>query len=199
MSLFMSSFAFFLQCQGLRHCFRAWLSGPRWQGRIVAAARRGNLKKVQRLWATHGEGSIDQVVAPSFRDYSRFYHQAEGKKTLLFHAAASGNLALVEWLVDQGADVTRLTSFGNTPILVAAAHGDVEMVSFLASRGADPKEGGPAITTLVTDEKGPSALDLLRFQDIAFTGSEHLKAKARELDALLLPPSETTASPRPRF
>lgn len=69
----------------------------------------------------------------------------------LHSAVASGNLALVELLLEYGAQPDPVESSGLTPLHSAAAHGSREMVHSLLLAGADPRR---------TTQSGKTAADL---------------------------------------
>jgi len=56
--------------------------------------------------------------------------------TLLHHAACDGQKEIVQYLLDQGADVNAKANDGFTPIHVAAVQGHTETVRLFAERGA---------------------------------------------------------------
>ena len=53
------------------------------------------------------------------------------------NAIADGDLALVELLLEYGANINQLSFCGQTPLYIAAARGDVNIVDVLMRRGAD--------------------------------------------------------------
>jgi ankyrin repeat protein len=55
----------------------------------------------------------------------------------LFGAAADGDLATVETLLDGGGDVDAANRHGETPLIAAALAGEVAVAELLISRGAD--------------------------------------------------------------
>ncbi|KAI1267462.1 ankyrin repeat-containing domain protein [Xylariaceae sp. FL1019] len=56
---------------------------------------------------------------------------------LLHYASQSGNVELVEFLIEKGADLTAGTDYGNTPLHEAIRHRAVDVVKLLIQRGAD--------------------------------------------------------------
>lgn len=52
-------------------------------------------------------------------------------------AAAKGNLATVQKLVENGANVNRRDGTGNTPLIVAALNGQTKVAKYLLDQGAD--------------------------------------------------------------
>jgi ankyrin repeat protein len=60
--------------------------------------------------------------------------------TALHVAINYGHINIVEYLVNNGADVeARYGPENNTPLMLATSKGDEEIVRFLLSRGADPR------------------------------------------------------------
>ncbi len=51
--------------------------------------------------------------------------------------ACNGNLEIVRYLLDNGADMTIVNSGGCTPLHTAAEHGHFEIAKLLLERGAD--------------------------------------------------------------
>lgn len=56
--------------------------------------------------------------------------------SLIYLAAAKGDLALTQLLIERGADVNKTSDAGNAPIMVAAANGHVETIKLLLEHGA---------------------------------------------------------------
>jgi ankyrin repeat protein len=68
----------------------------------------------------------------------------------LIQAAAAGNAAAVEELLQQGADINAQGRFGNTPLMMAVQSDKVDMVKLLLKKGADPDGlGGAALLTAI--------------------------------------------------
>ena len=61
--------------------------------------------------------------------------------TPLRRAAAGGDLAAINALLDGGADIDAPGAFGITPLASAARAGRVDAIDLLLSRGADPRRG----------------------------------------------------------
>ncbi len=61
----------------------------------------------------------------------------------LSHAAAQGDLELVQRLLEAGADVNGTDAWGHTPLLSACWAGHKEIVQVLLERGADPTATTP--------------------------------------------------------
>jgi len=83
-------------------------------------------------------------------------HQAASnptKVTALHAAVSSGQLEIVRWLVEAGADVNARQQIDYTPLMGAAANARLEILDLLLAHGADP--------SLKTTE-GRTAADLAR-------------------------------------
>jgi ankyrin repeat protein len=57
--------------------------------------------------------------------------------TPLHYAATGPNVAVVEYLLDQGAEIDARASNGNTPLMMAARYGAEDSVRLLVQRGAN--------------------------------------------------------------
>lgn len=72
-------------------------------------------------------------------------------------AAAAGDLAQTELLLDQGAAVNTRDALGRTPLLLAVAQNRLEVVRLLLARGADPN---------AADNAGVTPLQLAKDKDL---------------------------------
>lgn len=72
-----------------------------------------------------------------------------GQDSVAMRAAWSGNGRLVEWLIEQGADIHAADEHGLTPLMVAIHRCDPSTVKALLLNGADPE---------AVDERGRTAL-----------------------------------------
>ena len=68
-------------------------------------------------------------------------------------AAQNGHLAVVQYLIQQGADKNKAKNNGTTPLIIAAQEGQLKVVQCLVQQGADKgktREDGadPAATSL---------------------------------------------------
>ena len=59
------------------------------------------------------------------------------KHTILIQACSKGHTAIVQTLIDAGADVNACTSDGVTPLLIACKNGNIEIVKALIVGGSD--------------------------------------------------------------
>lgn len=72
-------------------------------------------------------------------------HGAELPDGCVYRPAESGDVGLVEFLADRGADISSANSvWGWTPLEIAVQYGRTDVVRLLISRGADPNSPGMA-------------------------------------------------------
>ena len=98
-------------------------------GALGYAARTGKLDVAQALIA---------AGAPVREVYVRIMPAPVQGTTPLHEAVRSGNPAMAELLINQGADVNAIPAFGSTALTAAVASGNVDMVRTLVARGANP-------------------------------------------------------------
>ena len=91
-------------------------------GSIHDAVKAGNLAQVQALVA---------------KDASLLEARDEQRRTPLHWAARGTNLAVLRWLVEQGADVGSLDGSGVAPLHSLASRGNLEGIRIVLARGAD--------------------------------------------------------------
>ncbi len=94
---------------------------------LHAAAERGDLQSIRILIETKG----------GLEGLSSFDHLGY---TPLHHAAASGNLDIVRYILSFGIppDINTPNSIAPSPLSLATERGDLELVSLLVSAGANP-------------------------------------------------------------
>ena len=95
-----------------------------------------------------------------------FAHTAYGDiNAELIEAAAAGNTAKVEQLLQQGADVNAEGQYDRTALMRAARYGQTEMVKVLIAAGADVNArnefGGAALMDAALDISGTEQIELL--------------------------------------
>jgi ankyrin repeat protein len=99
---------------------------PADQTPLMLAAKNGFLEIVQILLAAGGSvAAVDKRAG-----------EIEGDHTPLHYAVEGQNRAVVEAILNAGADVNALTSGGSTPLNAAIARGNLELVQLLVERGA---------------------------------------------------------------
>lgn len=77
-------------------------------------------------------------------------HTRHNQRPALYEAAASGQAAMVKFLIARGADVTFKDQQDQTPLMAAAIAGQAEIVELLAAEGADVNaKGGYEQTPLI--------------------------------------------------
>jgi ankyrin repeat protein len=94
-------------------------------GEIHQAARKGDLAKVKEL-------VVKDPKLIEAKDQSL-------QETPLGHAVRGENLAVVEYLISQGADVNAADKYQETPLHHAAVQGNKELCALLLAHGADVK------------------------------------------------------------
>ena len=96
------------------------------QTALMLAAHNGFLEIVQLLLAAGASVSaVDQNIPES-----------EQKNQPLHHAVKGQNIAVVEAILDAGADINALTTDGKTPLNMAIRKDNLPLAKLLTSRGA---------------------------------------------------------------
>jgi hypothetical protein len=103
---------------------------------LIAAAEREDIAEMKRL--------LDKGVSPDAVNDPR---DVEGK-TALQIAAGTGNVAVVQLLLDRGADINAPDVWGGTALFCAAISAQPEMVKLLLKRGADANPNDDGATAL---------------------------------------------------
>lgn len=115
---------------------------------LIAAVRRGSLPGVRQLLA--GDPGLATI-------------EDEKGNTPLHYAAAAGNVAMVNLLLQHDADINAIVRKGGTPINYAAEHGHMEVVEVLLEGGADLHIGsGPGHWAYSAATRQDAVLALLR-------------------------------------
>ena len=80
-------------------------------------------------------------------------------------AVTAGHTAIVQWLLESGADPNYRYGPGYTPLLSAAANGHLEIAKLLLAHGAElhaTANDGKSALALATERKHPAVADFLR-------------------------------------
>ncbi|AFM23745.1 ankyrin repeat domain-containing protein [Desulfomonile tiedjei] len=87
----------------------------------------------------------------------------DGGKTALMTAASAGNLELITFLIDQGADVYAKDLYGGTVLMYAASQSNIEVLKFFIDKGLDVKsKNNKGDTTLMSAASGGN-LEVMKF------------------------------------
>jgi len=150
------------------------------------AAAAGNLARVQELLANDERGNANTfspdgfpvvALAAVFGHLEVARHLASRGAdinavstngtgyTALTGAVASGHTAIVEWLLEHGANPNYRYAAGYSPLLTAAANGHLEIVKLLLAHGADAgaiTNDGKSGAALATERKHPEVAAFLK-------------------------------------
>ncbi len=142
--------------------------------KLQVATERAKVLQAQAGPAHPAEAALMDAQADETKEIQRIQQLIQNSpdlindpnQRLLFVAASAGELQVVNFLLDHGADIN-LVSGGDTALNAATAHGNKAMVELLLSRGADVNArvttGGTVLHTAV--ENG--------FQAVAETLLQH--------------------------
>jgi ankyrin repeat protein len=89
---------------------------------LYDAANDGDLERVTLL-VEHG---VDKNLVGGLYD-----------QTSLSIATSNNHFAVVQYLVEQGADMDKSDKYGQSPLLLAASNGHLEVTRYLLEQGAD--------------------------------------------------------------
>jgi len=90
------------------------------------------------LGKVEGDGALAAYLSAA--GYSVENNKAVNGATALWAAAWKGHVHIVQYLVEQGADIDKATSAGTTPLMIAEAAGHVEVAAYLRAAGAIEEE-----------------------------------------------------------
>jgi ankyrin repeat protein len=107
---------------------------------------------VVALAAFLGQREVVEYLAAHGADINAAATNGSGYNALT-GAVTSGHVAVVQWLLENGADANYRYSGGYSPLLTAAANGRLDIAKLLLAHGADPH---------ATTDDGKSALSLAK-------------------------------------
>ena len=116
-----------LLAQGIPVDLRDDWNMPWDQTALMYAARNGHLEVVRILLKAGANVAAKDKNA----------RESDGENQPLHHAAAGGNVAVIEELIAAGADPNALNSFGNTPLNRAIEGNNLDAARLLLQRGAN--------------------------------------------------------------
>jgi hypothetical protein len=116
---------------------------PRWSALHLAAIDGDELAV---RWLLGGGAAVDLRVVPD---------GGCSGATPLHCAVAGGSLAVVDALLEAGADPAARDEAGYTPLLLAAERGDLDVVKRLLRAGADPGSECGDVSPLAAARRGP--------------------------------------------
>lgn len=108
-------------------------------------AKAGDLAKVQRRVLVAGDDVNGRDDPPQ---------SGQLGMTALDWAAVKGHVEVVQFLLDNGADIDCRGSFGDTPLIRAAGNGQLEVVKLLLAAGADVNAKNNGGRTALYDAEG---------------------------------------------
>ena len=106
---------------------------------VAVAAAAGQLVKLRRLLDNGGNADALVPVEDSNSEPAEDY-----RATALCLAAVQGHVEVAALLLDRKASPGRMSSRGQTPMMLAASHGRTAMVKLLIERGADLDTAEPS-------------------------------------------------------
>lgn len=104
--------------------------------------------------------------------------------TPLIYAAEIGNLPIVEYLLEQGADVNYRGAFNRTALIVAAAEGNLQVVNYLLSRIRNPIERDRQIREALQVAIDEDVIDVLQNHLSNQYTAKSVKARVAEKERL---------------
>ena len=114
--------------------------------RMIHACHKGELEVLKALEAEWGKPPNTPLDTEG---HCRIHYAPHGWKP--------GNVAVLEYLLDSGANIDDTDSFGDTPLHHAAFDGHRRIVEFLLSKGADPTirnlNGATPLAVAITKEE----------------------------------------------
>jgi ankyrin repeat protein len=115
---------------------------------LVLAARKGHLDVVRLL--------LQKGVHVGHADPP--YSHMKSTRNTLGNAVPFGHYAIVEALIDGGAEVNALDREGGTPLMYAVTYGQTSIAKLLLDRGADVDGGAPGSSLSKSAKRGHLAI-----------------------------------------
>lgn len=116
---------------------------------LFIACKRGQLDIVEYLVTVCG-ADIEQkglyevpddrysfLIMNTYNHFTRYTFRSVHNVTPLWCAAVSGNLPIIKFLVEQGADINAVSDTGSTPVRSACFMTHLDIVEYLVENGAD--------------------------------------------------------------
>jgi len=122
------------------------------------------------LWIASKEGLVGAVKL--LQQHGTDFNAADlvMRRPPLLQMARYGHLPVVEYLVENGADVNATDKYGNTALMEASDNGQLDVVHYLLDRGADINPSGPKRSplqrALVGNERETAELLITRGADV---------------------------------
>ncbi len=130
-------------------------------GKLAKIAEDGNIDTIKKevisvedkqellAWSVYYE-KTDKIkyLLEDGVDINYFKEDLYNFYPVIFLAAANNNLKMVEFLVENGADIDKQSRYGHTATSVAAFWGYLDIVKYLAEQGADLYAGKGHINTI---------------------------------------------------
>ena len=83
-----------------------------------------------------------EIIEHSIRKAKRYINRIDlTGKTPMYHAVLSGDIQIIECLLDNGADINGLVTYYQTALIFAANQGKINIMQYLINKGADLKVG----------------------------------------------------------
>jgi hypothetical protein len=138
----------------------------KWAAQVVAQADADTLADAREFLEAARDGKQRTVRRLLERRPSLLEWKDDPGYTALHYAASAGETAIVDFLLDEGADIDRGDESGQTPLHSAAIDNDTEMVEFLLERGADANakndRGETPLSTVAYWDDHKDVADILR-------------------------------------
>lgn len=126
--------------------------------------------KISNTWKYELGDDFDTESMDEFRNrlMSQRRSNASGVSTTVLHLAVrAGNLAMVQTLISNGADVNALNTQDETPLMVAAENNQINIAKELLSRGADPELRDFATFTAMAIAVSRGNTEMVQLLDLA--------------------------------